>query len=82
MMATSMPVVATTHSDIPYIFGKHSDLLVSERNALAIADKLQSYAQNPDSLVDDGTLLRKRICEEFDVRQCAAHLSDIYDSTP
>src|SRR4029078_11971010 len=30
MMATGMPVIATAHSDIPYIFGPHQHRLIPE----------------------------------------------------
>jgi colanic acid/amylovoran biosynthesis glycosyltransferase len=79
MMATAMPVIATDHSDIPYIFGEHRDLLVPERDADAIATRLQEYADEPDRLVSDGLAMRQRIQSAFDVRACAARLSDLYD---
>jgi colanic acid/amylovoran/stewartan biosynthesis glycosyltransferase WcaL/AmsK/CpsK len=80
MMATGMPVIATIHSDIPYIFGEHKHRLVPERNAYAIAERLEEYAQEPERLMLDGAALRERIRTAFDVRTCAATLSDIYDS--
>jgi len=80
MMATGMAVIATLHSDIPYIFGQRADLLVPEGNPGAIADHLQYYAEAPDRLVDDGTKLRDQACHFFDIRKCAAHLSDVYDA--
>jgi len=79
MMATGMPAVATGHSDIPYVFGEHADLLVPERDARAIADRLQRYVDAPDTLVADGMALRDQIRRAFDIRDCAAHLSDLYD---
>jgi colanic acid/amylovoran biosynthesis glycosyltransferase len=80
MMATGMPAIATIHSDIPYIFGEHKHRLVPERNAYAIAERLEEYAQEPERLMLDGAALRERIRTAFDVRTCAATLSDIYDS--
>ncbi|MGB7682501.1 MAG: glycosyltransferase [Candidatus Acidiferrales bacterium] len=79
MMATGMATIATIHSDIPYIFGDLDSLLVPERDARAIADMLQLYADVPDKISQDGALLRDQICRSFDVRKCAAQLSDIYD---
>lgn len=79
MMATSMPVIATTHSDIPYLMGQHRDLLVPERDAKAIARRIESYADEPDRLAIDGELLRARMHGGFDVSACASRLSDIYD---
>lgn len=79
MMATGMPVIATHHSDIPYIFGEQRHLLVPERDAGAIANRLQRYADDPDSLASDGAALRRQI-RAFDIRQCAARLRDLYDA--
>ena len=80
MMATGMPAISTVHSDIPYLFGKHSHLLVPERDARAIAGRLQRYVDDPDTLVADGAALRDQIRRAFDVRKCAAQLSDLYDA--
>jgi len=46
MMATGMPAIATTHTDIPYLFGELGDSLVPERDVPAIARQLQHYADN------------------------------------
>jgi colanic acid/amylovoran biosynthesis glycosyltransferase len=81
MMATGMPAIATAHSDIPYLFGEHAHLLVPERDAGAIADRLQAYADDPDELIQHGARMRDQIRRAFDVRKCAAHLSDLYDAS-
>ena len=80
MMATGMPIITTSHSDIPYIFGQHKHQLVPERDSEAIATRLQQYADEPERLVVDGMALRERIRTSFDVRACAARLSEIYDA--
>ena len=80
MMATGMPAIATVHSDIPYLFGQQEHMLVPERDADAIANRLQEYAAQPDRLVFDGNALQERIRTAFDVRVCAARLSDMYDA--
>jgi colanic acid/amylovoran biosynthesis glycosyltransferase len=80
MMATSMPVIATTHSDIPFVMGPYRDLLVPERDADAIARRIEAYADEPDRLARDGGALRSQICRGFDVRACATRLSDVYDT--
>jgi colanic acid/amylovoran biosynthesis glycosyltransferase len=79
MMATGMPAIATYHSDIPYLFGDHADLLVPERDAVAIARRLELYADDSDALLTDGESLRSRISSAFDVRECAVRLSNLYD---
>lgn len=80
MMATSMPVITTVHSDNPYLFGRHCHLLVPERDAQAISERLQSFAANPELLTSIGTILREQIGSEFDIRICASKLSNIYTS--
>jgi colanic acid/amylovoran biosynthesis glycosyltransferase len=79
MMATGMPAIATVHSDIPYVFGEHKHLLLPERDANAIARRLEQYATEPDRLLDDGAALRERIRSAFDVRLCSARLAQLYD---
>jgi len=79
MMATGMPVIATTHSDIPFLFGQDADRLVPERDADAIARRLVEYADDPTQLVVDGTAMRNRVQTALDVRDRATQLSRIYD---
>ena len=79
MMATGMPAIATSHTDIPYLFGVLDDTLVPERDVPAIARRLQHYAENPEALTNDGMALRARIGERFTARECAGRLADLYD---
>jgi colanic acid/amylovoran biosynthesis glycosyltransferase len=80
MMATAMPAIATHHSDIPYLFGDLSGLLVRERDSQGIAARLQEYAEKPALLSEHGRLLREQILRRFDVRDCASRLSDLYET--
>jgi len=79
MMATGMPCIATRHSDIPFLFGKHADQLIPERDANAIADRLVSYWERPEQLPEHGAALSDQIRTHLDVRVCASRLSDLYD---
>jgi len=79
MMATGMPVIATRHSDIPYIFGGLSKFLVPEREPKAIAEKIHFYYRNPQALIDDGMQLRNRMTS-FALDATSAHLAELYDS--
>ena len=79
MMATSMAVIATRHSDISFIFGEHADQLLPERDADAITARLVAYAEDPERLVRDGALMGQRIRAALDVRHYTARLSEIYD---
>ena len=80
MAMTGMPSIATVHSDIPFLFGEHEDLLVAERDWRAIGERLIRYADSPDDIRLDGEKLGARVRSSLDVRQCAAQLSDIYDA--
>ncbi len=79
MMATAMPAISTVHSDIPYIFGSMKSMLVPERDASALADRICHYADSPDALARDGLALRDQIRACFDARDCAGRLDAIYD---
>jgi colanic acid/amylovoran biosynthesis glycosyltransferase len=79
LMATGMPALSTLHSDIPFLFGELRFLLVPERDAQALADRLIGYASNPDSLAAHGLALRQQMQNHFDVRKCAARLADLYE---
>ncbi len=80
MIATGMPAIATAHSDIPYLFGELRHLLVPERDVRAIADRLVRYADDPETLRAEGLALQNHIRNDFDARQCAARLADLYDA--
>ena len=80
MMATGMPAIATVHSDIPSLFGEHRHLLVPERDAGAIAERLVAYASEPARLAEHGEQLADQMRRSFNVRDCAARLSEIYRS--
>jgi colanic acid/amylovoran biosynthesis glycosyltransferase len=79
MMATGMPVIATEHSDIPFLLGDLSRTLVPERDAPAIADRIQRFWEEPSSLVSEGEQARRRMQEHFEIRQCATRLANVYD---
>lgn len=80
MMATGMPAIATVHSDIPYLFGGLSPLLVPERDANSIADRLERYADDRELVRADGVAMRQRIASAFDVKVCAGRLKGLYDA--
>jgi colanic acid/amylovoran biosynthesis glycosyltransferase len=79
MMATGMPVVATTHSDVPFVFGNCATMLVPERDAGAIADRLRRYFDEPERLATDGRRMLDQVRAHFDVKARAAALADLYD---
>lgn len=78
MMATAMPVIATQHSDIPFLFGEQADMLVPERDPDSIADRIRAYADEPNRLVSDGRALKRETERRLDVRDRAADLAELY----
>lgn len=79
MMATGMPIIATEHSDVPFLLGDLRGTLVPERDAPAIADRIQRFWKASDTLVTEGERLRRQMQAQFDVRRCAERLADVYD---
>lgn len=71
MLASGMPVVATTHCDIPEVVGSaFAHLLAPERDTVGLAESIQTLLNEPDSwlhLLQEG---RKHIeCEYHQLRQ-------------
>ncbi|MFN8666713.1 MAG: glycosyltransferase [Gemmatimonadaceae bacterium] len=80
LMATGMPTVATRHSDIPFTFGPYADRLVGERDPAALAERLQRYYDEPETMTREGLEYRTHILATFDTRTCAGALSSLYDT--
>jgi len=80
MMATGMPPIATAHSDIPFILGDLRWMLVPERDAEAIADRIRAFWDDPASLEREGDQCRRRMREHFDIQQRATRLAEAYDT--
>lgn len=80
MLATGMPVVATTHCDIPEVVGPaFAHLLAPERDVAKLAKCIQSLLNEPDgwsSLVLEG---RKHIENEYHQIKQAERLTDHYN---
>ncbi len=79
MAASGMPVVSTTHCDIPEVIeNEKGGLLAPERNSTALLERLEWLVQNPHKWEDMTKMARKRIENEFNVRIQAAKLANIY----
>ncbi len=80
MVATGMPVIATTHCDIPEVVGpKLSHLLAPERDVAKLAECIQSLLSEPDSwlnLVKEG---RKHIESDYHRVRQAENLVSHYN---
>ncbi len=73
-MAYEIPVVSTETGGIPELIGGGAGLMVRQRDPAALADALQQLIQNPSVRAHLGLAGRRRIEEQFAVRQTAADL--------
>lgn len=79
--ATGMPVVSTTHCDIPNIIQHQlSGFLASERDVAELAAALLRFVRNPELLGSMGGAGRAFVEKRHDVRRQAAKLRNYYAS--
>ena len=78
MQALGLPIVATTHADIPNIIPEDNHFLSSEYDANDLAEKiiLISKAQNWDEISIKG---RNFVIKENDSVNCSSQMEDLYD---
>jgi colanic acid/amylovoran biosynthesis glycosyltransferase len=78
--ASGMPVLSTTHCDIPeVIINGKSGYLVSERSVSALIDKLNQLIFESDSWEEIGVYGRKHIEKEFNIEKQINKLENEYD---
>lgn len=81
MMATGMPVVSTTHCDIPGVLGPSlSHLLAPPDNAGALAQIIKNLIEEPESWLAISKISRERVIQEFDLKKQTSQLIDFYQS--
>ncbi|NVM03926.1 MAG: glycosyltransferase [Candidatus Helarchaeota archaeon] len=79
--ASGMPVLSTTHCDIPeVVINGESGYLVSERNVDALAEKLEFLVSNPDMWEGMGKRGREHIKKNYSVITQVQKLEEIYDT--
>ncbi|MUL38262.1 glycosyltransferase [Gloeocapsopsis dulcis] len=79
--ACSIPVVSTKHSGIPEaILDGETGFLVSERDHLALAEKLDIILSDPALGEKMGRQGREFVCKKFDLCKQTLKLEAIYDS--
>jgi len=77
--ASGMPVVSTTHCDIPQVVKDgRTGLLAPEGDQEALADCLAQLAGDPGVWPGMGAAAGELARRDFDVRVCAAQLADAY----
>ncbi len=81
MLATGMPVVSTTHCDIPEVMGESlSYLLGPERDPDSLAIIVRSLIENSESWRWIATRARERVLAEYDLRVQTRRLAEHYAS--
>ncbi len=81
MSASGMPVLATSHCDIPQMVRDGtSGYLVPERDVEALADCLDFLISHPQTWPAMGQSGRKHIAAEYNVRHTIPKLEEIYES--
>ncbi|MBW8050917.1 MAG: colanic acid biosynthesis glycosyltransferase WcaL [Cytophagales bacterium] len=79
MAAGGMPVISTTHCDIPYVLGrKNNTLLVKEKDVNGLFLSIYKLLTNPQLFEEIAVDNRKFIEDNLDVKLRSAELSDIY----
>ena len=80
MAASGMPIVSTTHCDIPeVVIDGESGYLAPERDVSALADKLNFLVSNPGIWEQGGRKGRQHIEKNYNIKKQAHRLEKIYD---
>ena len=77
--ASGLPVVATTHADIPEVTRPgESALLAPERDAAALAERMRELLEHPERWPQMGRAGRRHIEAEFNIRTQVGRMNGIY----
>ncbi|NEO99166.1 MAG: colanic acid biosynthesis glycosyltransferase WcaL [Symploca sp. SIO2E9] len=80
-MAMGLPVISTEHGGIPELVEDGvSGFLVPERDAEAIAEKLQYLLENPEIWQQMGSSGRNRVVQKYDMETLNNELVEIYQT--
>jgi colanic acid/amylovoran biosynthesis glycosyltransferase len=78
--ASGLPILATTHCDIPEVtVPGRSAFLAPERDAAALAERLERLLIHPEEWPAMGRAGRAHVEAEFDVRKQGERMADLYD---
>ena len=78
--ASGLPILATTHCDIPEVtVPGRSALLAAERDAVALAENLERLLAHPEEWPAMGRAGRAHVEAEFDVRRQGERMAELYD---
>jgi colanic acid/amylovoran biosynthesis glycosyltransferase len=80
MSASGMPIVATTHCDIPEaVLDGESGLIGAERDVTKLAEKIEWLIQHPESWEKMGRVGRAHVQANYNITQQGKQLEAIYD---
>jgi colanic acid/amylovoran biosynthesis glycosyltransferase len=78
--ASGLPVVSTTHADIPeVVIDGVTGVLAPERDVEALAHGIRQLAENPEGRAILGMRAANHIAANYDVQKQGEKLSEIYD---
>ncbi|MEZ4648466.1 MAG: glycosyltransferase [Candidatus Eisenbacteria bacterium] len=78
--ASGLPIVASTHCDIPEItLPDRSALLAPERDARRLADRIDELLSRPESWSEMGRAGRSHVEAEFDITRQVGRMAEVYD---
>jgi colanic acid/amylovoran biosynthesis glycosyltransferase len=77
--AMGLPIVATTHCDIPEITRPEvSAFLAPERDAAAFAARLDQLLEHPEQWAEMGRAGRLHVETEFNIRTQVSRMNEVY----
>jgi colanic acid/amylovoran biosynthesis glycosyltransferase len=78
--ASGLPIVATTHCDIPEItVPDGSALLAPERDAVALSERIDELLSRPERWPEMARSGRAHVEAEFNIRTQVERMADVYD---
>jgi colanic acid/amylovoran biosynthesis glycosyltransferase len=80
MAATGMPIVSTTHCDIPNVIRKGMGMLTEERDVAGLVSCLQKLVNQPDKWKPMLHKARKHVEKEFNATVQGKKMAEIYKS--
>jgi len=81
MAAAGLPILSTTHCDIPFVLGESNcKLLVPERDSSSLYSMMLWLVDHPNEWIPLALENRQHIESKFDIRNQGPTLAKIYNS--
>lgn len=78
--AAGLPIVSTTHADIPAVVDSGAALLAPPENVAALAALMLQLIRNPQEWQERARAGRRRVENDHDPRRLSARLEELYDT--